>query len=124
MKKTLKIDEFLFIKDLLKKKNMTPNIPIKTSSFIKITEVNNCKRTKLLTYQQLIEKLIYLLYNMRIDILFVIERLSKYNTDPQKSHLQVAKKVICYFKRISNWDLYTVNNKIEFLPQISYYKGS
>lgn len=40
----------------------------------------------------------YFAYRTKPDIAFIIKKPSKYNADPQASHLKVAKQVIYYFK--------------------------
>lgn len=42
----------------------------------------------------------YLAYGTRPDIAFAVGRLSKYNTNLRKNHLQADKKVVQYLKRI------------------------
>ena len=44
-------------------------------------EIANHKTLKLYSYQYLISKLIYFTYKTRIDIIFAIEQLIKYNTN-------------------------------------------
>lgn len=39
-------------------------------------------------------KLIYLAYGIRLDIVFVVGQLSKYNTDPKKRHLRATKRIV------------------------------
>ncbi len=47
----------------------------------------------------------YLACGTRPDIAFVVSQLSKYNADPRKGHLQVAKKVVRYLKGIMQMGL-------------------
>lgn len=56
-----------------------PIISIKTGSKIEINELDNYDEAYLTTYQQLIDKLIFLTYITRWDNAFVIERPSKHN---------------------------------------------
>ena len=42
----------------------------------------------------------YLAYSTRPDIVFAVKKLSKYNINPQKSHLWVTEKVMCYLNRM------------------------
>ena len=97
-KKTLKIDQLLFIKNLLEEKNLTKynvhNILIKAVLFIEIIESDDHNEVNLTTYQQFIGKLIYLVYGTRPDIAFAVRRLSKYNVDLYKDHLRASKRVI------------------------------
>lgn len=72
----MKIDESAFIRDLIEKEGMSDcnsvNILIKSGHFINIPEVDIYKKTDLKTYQQLIKKLIYLSYETRFDITFIV----------------------------------------------------
>lgn len=81
----LKIDQSAFIQDLIKIENMTDcnsiNIPIKASYYIEMSEADNYEEVDIKKYQKLIGKLIYLLYNIRPDIAFVIDQLSRHNLD-------------------------------------------
>ena len=83
---------------MLKEKNLIKynalTILMKTGSFIKMNELNDYNKTNLGDYQRLIEKLMYFTYRTRPNIEFVVEKLSIHNTDPRKSHLQAAKKVV------------------------------
>lgn len=63
-----------------------------------MSEYNNYKKAKIKLYQQLIEKLIYLLYDTRPNISFAIDQLSKHNSNSRMSYIRVAKKVIYYLK--------------------------
>lgn len=61
-------------------------------------EENDYKKANLKTYQQLVNKLIYLSYSTRLNIAFVVGQLSKYNLNLRVGHLKVAKQVISYFE--------------------------
>lgn len=63
------------------------------------------EKKDLYTYQQLIRKLIYLVYNTKSDIIFAIRLLSKHNANLRKNHLQVARKVIQHLKKTINLGL-------------------
>lgn len=73
------------------------NIFIKTESVIEINNVDHYKKTDIKIYHRLIGKLIYLSYDTRHDILFVI---SRQNTDLKVGYFKVAKQVVLYFKGI------------------------
>ena len=45
---------------------------MKAKIFIKIQDNNNYRRARFKDYQQLIDKLIYLLYSIKLDISFVV----------------------------------------------------
>ncbi len=71
---------------------------MKTSSTIEITDQEDYEEIKLWKYQYLISKLMYLAYSTRPNIAFIVSQLSKYNADPRKGHLWVAKRVVRYLK--------------------------
>ena len=48
-------------------------LPIKASLYIKSKEIIDINQTDLKTYKHLVEKLIYLICNIRLDISFVME---------------------------------------------------
>lgn len=47
----------------------------------------------------------YLTCGTRPDIAFAVGQLSKYNTNPRKGYLQIAKRVVRYLKGIIDLDL-------------------
>lgn len=75
----------------------TSNLLTKVGLFIEITEANDYKKANLVTYQQLIWKLMYLVFNIKLNIIFIIGKLSRHNINSQQGHFQVAKRVVCYF---------------------------
>lgn len=85
------------------KKNLTSynivNILIKTRNFIKIFKENNYKKTNIKSYQYLIEKLIYLSYSTKLNIIFVIRQLNKQKANFKISHFKIAKQILQYFKK-------------------------
>lgn len=107
--KTIRISSLAYIKDLLKDKNLinynTLTILMKASSFIEINKLDNYNKTNLSDYQKLIKKFIYLVYKMRPNIAFVVEKFSKHNTNSRKDHLQAAKKIIHYLKNMIHLEL-------------------
>lgn len=73
---------------------------MKANLSIEMNKPDNYDKTNLRDYQQFIEKLIYFMYKTRLNIVFVVRRLSKYNIDPKKDYFQAVKKVVYYFKGI------------------------
>lgn len=73
---------------------------MQTGFSIKIIESDNYKKTKLYFYQNLISKQMYLVYNIRLDMTFVVKQLDKHNSDPKKDYLQAATRVVQYLERI------------------------
>lgn len=64
--------------------------------FIKMQKVTDYKKVEIKTYKQVIEKFIYLSFTIRLDILFAVSQLSKYNVNPRVGYIKVAKKFVCY----------------------------
>lgn len=100
----LKIDQIAFIWDLVTEEDLNKYnaniIPIKTSLSLKIFKSDNYEKIEFHLYLYLIDKWIYFTCGIGPDIAFVVGQFSKYNSNPRKSHLQVAKRVVQYLKRI------------------------
>lgn len=73
---------------MLREENLTNcntfTTPIKVGLAIKINKPNNYNKANLKEYQLLIGKPIYLAYGIRLDIAFIVGKLSKHNVDLQK----------------------------------------
>lgn len=65
-----------------------------------MTDLENYKKTDFCTYQRFVKKLIYFSYDIRPDIAFVVEQLSRHNANPRKGYFQAVKKIVRYFKGI------------------------
>ena len=91
----LKIDQSVFIHDLLESENMTEYnavaILMKAGCFIEMQEADDYEEVEIKTYQRLIGILMYLSYGTRPDIAFAVGQLSKHNADPQAGHMKAAK---------------------------------
>lgn len=72
---------------------------MKVKSFIEMLKDDNYEETDIKIYQCSIKKLIYLLCGTKPDIVFVIKKPNKWNTDPRVGYLIVAKQVLNYFKK-------------------------
>lgn len=71
---------------------------MKTSCFIGMLKSINQEKVDIKPYQYLIEKLIYLLYGTRPNIIFTIGQINKYNLNPKSGHMKTAKKLVKYLK--------------------------
>lgn len=60
---------------------------------MKMLKANKYKEADIKTYQWFIRKLIYLLYNIRPDIAFIIKQFNKYNINQKIGYLNLAKRV-------------------------------
>lgn len=94
----MEINQLAFIKDLIIEEDLTKCnfniIFIKIGSFIKIIELDNYEKVELQLYQYFIGKLIYFVFNIRPDIMFVVGQLSKYYANPRKNYIRVTKRVV------------------------------
>lgn len=72
---------------------------MKAGSSIKMIDPKDYNTTDLNIYPKLIEKLMYLLYGIRSDIIFVVKQLNRHNVNRRKKHLQTVKQVVRYLKR-------------------------
>lgn len=73
---------------------------MKTSLFIKINKPDDYNKVDLRDYEKLIKKFIYLKCKSRPNIVFIIEKLSKYYMNLKKRYFWIIKRVICYLKGI------------------------
>lgn len=84
----IRVSQLAYIRDQLEEANFTNynalTILIKAGSF---NESGDYDKANLRDYQQLIEKLIYFACGTKLNIAFVVRRLSKYNANPRKGHL-------------------------------------
>ncbi len=87
----MKIDQSAFVQDLVIEEGLTDCnvnvIPMKAGLFIKRIDSEDYEEANLCIYQQFIDKLIYLAYDTRQDIVFVIRQPSKYNVNLRQRYL-------------------------------------
>lgn len=87
----MQIHQLAFVKDLVIKRRSTDYdaniIPMKIDLFIKMIDPGNYKQANLCIYSTLVRKLMYFLYNTRLNIAFIVKQLNKHNVDPKKHHL-------------------------------------
>ena len=76
-------------------------------------------------YHQMIGSLMYLT-NTRLDILFAVNTLSQYLTDPRSVHLTTAKHILRYLKGMVDYGLkYKADKRINLEGYVdSYWAGS
>ncbi len=107
--RTMKIDHSVFIRDFVIEGGLTECnanvIHMKAGSAIEMTEPEDYEETDLHMYKRLVGKLMNLASETRPDIAFVVGQLSKHNVDPKKDHLQAAKRVVRYLRRIMKMGL-------------------
>lgn len=116
----MRIHQSAFIRDLVIKEGFTNcNINVilmKASSSIEMSELEDYEEADLCMYQRLIRKLIYLSYDIWLDIIFVVGQLSRHNIDSRKDHFWAAKRVVRYLKGIIEMEL-TFGQEQERLPR-------
>lgn len=99
---TLKISQKAYIRHFLESEKMIfchPTIlPVKAGLALFFDQMDDHQQANLIAYQRLVGKLIYLSCGTRPDIAFVVEQVSRRNSDPRAGHLRVAKQVLRYLK--------------------------
>lgn len=117
----MKIHQTAIVRDLVIDKELfdynTNVISMTAGLSIKITDPEDYKKVNLRIYQRLVRKLIYLLGGIRPNIVFVVRQLSRYNANPRKDYLQVAKRVVRYPKGTIKIELTFCQKSIEQLPR-------
>lgn len=77
---------------MLKEKNLADcnfvTIPMKTRSAIELSNTKNYKKADIKADQYIIKKLIYLLFNIKSDITFVVKQLNKWNANASYSYFK------------------------------------
>lgn len=59
----------------------------------------------------------YLLCGIKTDIIFVVRKLSRHNTDLKKKHLGVTKQIVRYLKRTAKMVLIFGQKSVEWLSR-------
>lgn len=72
---------------------------MKSDSSLTFNQARDLALIDIIVYQHLIGKLIYLPYEIRSDIAFMVGQLSYYNSDPQTSHIYITKQTLQYLKK-------------------------
>lgn len=67
---------------------------MKKASSINMSNTDIYKKEDLHIFQQLIRKLIYLIYNTKLNITFTIWQLNNHNANLQKSLFQAFKNIV------------------------------
>ena len=70
--------------------------------YITLKDNSNSDPTEITTYQQLIEKLLYIACETHSDITFAVSCLSQQCSDPQIDHIKVIRRVLQYLKKMMN----------------------
>lgn len=72
---------------------------MKSDSSLTFNQARDLALIDIIVYQHLIGKLIYLPYEIRSDIAFMVGQLSYYNSDPQTGHIYITKQTLQYLKK-------------------------
>ena len=92
------LDQALYIQDVLQEESLlscnSVSISMVPGSYITLENNSNSDHTEIITYQQLIEKLLYIACGTCSDIAFAVSCLSQQCSDPQVSHIRVIRRVL------------------------------
>lgn len=95
---------------------------IKIGSSFALNQVGNYLSINLKGHQYLIRDLIYLAYETKPDIAFVIGQLSYYNSNLQTGHIYITKQTLQYLKRISIFNIVLGINFIDHQDKDDKYR--
>ena len=110
LKRLLTLDQALYIQDVLLEESLlscnTVSIPIVPGLYIILKEENDRDYTEITTYQQLIEKLLYIACETCPDVAFTVGCLSQQCSDPQIGHIKAIRRVLQYLKKTMNLEIH------------------
>ena len=117
--RTLTLDQESYVNKIINKFNMidsgASSIPCSTA--VKLSK-DQCPNTieeqnemKIKPYLQLIGSLLYAAISTRIDISYIVARLSRYNSNPGQVHWSAAKRVVRYLKGNNQSKLFFKTNR-------------
>ena len=98
-----------YVEKVLKKFNSFDVVPIKTpydaSIHLKKHDGNSVSQAE---YAKIIGSLMFLMNYTRLDIAYVVSRLSRYTHNPSRNHWDALRRVLKYLKGTIDWGLYFV----------------
>ena len=94
--------------------------------YIILKKENDRDHTEITTYQQLIEKLLYIACKTHPNITFVVGCLSQQCSDPQIDHTKVIRRVLQHLKRTINLEIHynSLYNDMQHLLMTLNYMNS
>ncbi len=80
-------------------------ILMKLRLYIILNELNNVMKVSSIKLQQIVEKLIYIVCETQLNIIFMIECLSQNLINVQIEHIKAAKWILWYLRKIISYSL-------------------
>lgn len=71
---------------------------MKVGSSLTFDQVRDHLPTDMIVYQQLVQKLMYLACEIRLDIAFVVGKLTRHNSNHHMGHICIDKQTLQYLK--------------------------
>jgi hypothetical protein len=105
--KTLEIDQSRYVREIIERFGMADSNPARTplpagAETHLIAHTGEASPDEVKYYQKIIGSLLYVQIGMRLDISFVVARLSQYASNPSPQHLHLAKYVLSYLKGMAD----------------------
>ena len=110
MTRIVRITQTTYLKKVLARFKMTlyvlTSTPIIIRSQLQVEVINKITSQVIHEYQSIIESVIYSIIQTRPDICYAVTMLSRYNQNPNATHIQAAKRVIRYLKGILDYNVF------------------
>ena len=128
-KKTLYLSQKTYIEKIIKRFDInickTFAISLKTSTKLKFDAKYKITIKKIKIYQAIVECLIYLVFQTRFDIVFAIQKLTRFNLNSTKIAHETTKKLFRYLQNIKNLNItYEQNEKLINYIDVDYIENS
>lgn len=104
----LKLSQTKYINKILEKYNLLNCNPIYTPVDTKLKLVPNIEQAskeEIKEYQGIIGSLLYLVLGTRIDITYIVIKLSRFSSNPSKEHFTAIKRVLRYLSGTKEYSL-------------------
>ena len=127
-KKTLHLSQKIYIEKIIERFDMnickTFAISLKTSTKLKFDAKYKITIKKIKIYQAIVEYLIYLVFQTRFDIVFAIQKLTRFNLNSTKIVHKTTKKLFQYLQNIKNLNItYKQNEKLINYIDVDYIEN-
>ena len=128
-KKTLHLSQKIYIEKIIERFDInickTFAISLKTSTKLKFDAKYKITIKKIKIYQAIVECLIYLVSQTRFNIVFAIQKLTRFNLNSTKIAHEATKKLFRYLQNIKNLDItYEQNEKLVNYIDVDYVENS
>ena len=108
-KKTLYLSQKIYIEKIIERFDMsickTFAISLKTSTKLKFDAKYKITIKKIKIYQAIVEYLIYLVFQTKFNIVFAIQKLTRFNLNSTKIAHETTKKLFRYLQNIKNLNI-------------------